>query len=142
MKRRTAREKALQSLFQVDLSKIEPQQAIRNVLGDKSGDLFLEKLVLGTTENLAAIDEVISKNLEKWTIERLGNIDRTILRLATYEMLYLEDIPYNVSIDEAIELAKKFGDQNSSKFINSVLSKIKQNIETKLGGTTNDSKNN
>ncbi len=129
MKRRTAREKALQSLFQIDRSQIEPIEAIRYTLEENESDPFLEDLVIGTTKNLAEIDKHISENLEKWTIERLGNIDRSILRMATYEMIFLEDVPSSVSMDEAIELAKKFGDDNSSKFINSVLSKIKNKLE-------------
>lgn len=129
MNRRTAREKALQSLFQVDRSQIEPIEAIRYVHEDEQIDRFLENLVTGTTKNLNEIDQLISANLEKWTIARLGNIDRAILRMATYEMMFLDDIPYSVSIDEAIELAKKFGDDHSSKFINSVLSKIKNKLE-------------
>lgn len=131
MKRRTAREKALQSLFQIDRSQIEPFEAIRYTLEENESDPFLEDLVIGTTKNLAELDKHISENLEKWTIERLGNIDRSILRMATYEMIYLEDIPRSVSMDEAIELAKKFGDDSSSKFINSVLSKIKNKLEQK-----------
>lgn len=129
MKRRTAREKALQSLFQIDRSQIEPFEAIRYVLEDNESDPFLEDLVTGTTNNLTEIDKLISENLEKWTIERLGNIDRSILRMAVYEMMHLDDIPHSVSMDEAIELAKKFGDDHSSKFINSVLSKIKNKLE-------------
>lgn len=129
MKRRTAREKALQSLFQIDRSQIDPLEAIRYVLEDGKIDSFLEDLVIGTSKNLVEIDKLISENLEKWTIERLGNVDRTILRMATYEMMFLDDIPHNVSIDEAIELAKKFGDDNSSKFVNSVLSKIKNKMK-------------
>ena len=129
MKRRTAREKALQSLFQIDRSQIDPLEAIRYVLEDGKIDPFLEDLVIGTSKNLVEIDKLISENLEKWTFERLGNVDRTILRMATYEMMFLDDIPHNVSIDEAIELAKKFGDDNSSKFVNSVLSKIKNKMK-------------
>ena len=131
MKRRTAREKALQSLFQIDRSQIDPYEAIRYVLEDNESDPFLEDLVIGTTKNIVEIDKLISENLEKWTIERLGNVDRAVLRLATYEMLFLEDIPYSVSMDEAIEIAKTFGDDHSSKFINSVLSKIKNKLEQK-----------
>ncbi|WP_458412546.1 transcription antitermination factor NusB [Schinkia sp. CFF1] len=129
MNRRTAREKALQSLFQIDRSQIEPIEAIRYVHEDEQIDRFLENLVTGTIQNLNEIDQLISANLEKWTIARLGNIDRAILRMATYEMMFLDDIPYSVSMDEAIELAKKFGDDHSSKFINSVLSKIKNKLE-------------
>ncbi|WP_017755725.1 transcription antitermination factor NusB [Calidifontibacillus oryziterrae] len=129
MKRRKAREKALQSLFQIDRSQIEPSEAIRFALEEDKSDPFLEDLVIGTMTNLERIDKLISENLEKWSLNRLGNVDRALLRMATYEMIFLEDIPYSVSINEAIELAKDFGDEESSKFINSVLSKIKNKIQ-------------
>lgn len=129
MKRRKAREKALQSLFQIDRSQIEPKEAIDFALDENKSDPFLEGLVMGTIENLEKIDKVISENLENWTFGRLGNVDRAILRMATYEMMFLEDIPYSVSMNEAIELAKEFGDDDSGKFVNSVLSKIKDKLE-------------
>ncbi|KAA0549471.1 transcription antitermination factor NusB [Bacillus sp. BGMRC 2118] len=124
MKRRTAREKAIQALFQLDLNEQEPSLAIEHVLEGKESDEFLEQLVLGTTENKQEIDNILIKNLENWSLDRIGNVDRAILRLAVYEMKYEESIPQNVSINEAIELAKIFGDDESSKFINSVLSKV------------------
>ncbi|MDZ5471057.1 transcription antitermination factor NusB (plasmid) [Bacillus sp. 31A1R] len=126
MKRRTAREKALQALFQIEVSEIEPKQAVVNVLEDQPGDNYLNKLVLGVMDNQLTIDEVIKNHLEKWTIERLANVDRNLLRLAVYELLYCkEEVPANVAIDEAIEIAKIYGDENSSRFINGVLSKVK-----------------
>ena len=127
MKRSEAREKALQAVFQIDLSDIEAQEAIENVLesASKKEDQFLTHLVLGTVKNMPEIDSMISGHLENWTLSRLGTVDRTILRIAVYEMMYEEEIPLSVSMDEAIELAKKFGDDKSSKFINAVLSKVK-----------------
>ncbi|MBM6617340.1 transcription antitermination factor NusB [Bacillus suaedaesalsae] len=125
MKRRTAREKALQALFQLDLNEQEPTVAIEHVLEGKGSDEFLEKLVLGATEHQQEIDELLKGSLENWSLDRIGNVDRAILRLAVYEMKFEESIPENVSINEAIELAKIFGDDDSSKFINSVLSKVK-----------------
>ncbi|OEH94490.1 transcription antitermination factor NusB [Bacillus solimangrovi] len=128
MKRRTAREKALQALFQVEVSQIDPKEALEHVLEDKKSDDFLEELLFGTIEHKEDIDSFISLNLENWKLERLGNVDRVILSLAAFELKYMEDIPSNVSIDEAIELAKMFGDDDSSKFINAVLSKMKKQI--------------
>ncbi len=125
MKRRTAREKALQALFQIDLIKAEVQEAIDSVMEDGKKDEYLDFLVTGSVENLEKIDEILKDNLENWTIERLSNIDRNILRIATFEMLKSTDVPVNVVMDEAIELAKAFGDDQSSKFINAVLSKVK-----------------
>lgn len=128
MKRRTAREKALQALFQIDLSDTDAQEAINHVLEEKKRDEYLEFLVNGTVENLGKIDEIIMNNLENWTIDRLNNIDRNILRIATFEMLKSTDVPVNVVIDEAIEIAKAFGDDQSGKFVNAVLSKIKKQL--------------
>lgn len=125
MNRRMAREKALQALFQLELNEQEPQAAISNVLEEEATNDFLEQLVFGTTTHKAEIDTILKNNLENWTIERIGNIDRAILRLAIYEMKYESSIPINVSINEAIELAKVYGDDDSSKFINSILSKVK-----------------
>ncbi|MCM3440955.1 transcription antitermination factor NusB [Metabacillus halosaccharovorans] len=129
MKRRTAREKALQALFQVNVSQTDPNEAIEHALEEERSDAFLNQLVFGTIEHQKELDELIAPHLVNWTIERLANIDKTILRMAAYELKFAEDVPANVAIDEAVELAKAFGDDHSSKFVNGVLSKIKQNLE-------------
>ncbi|MBB5325262.1 N utilization substance protein B [Anoxybacillus tepidamans] len=129
MKRHTAREKALQALFQIDVGRIEPEEAIHNVVNEDEIDPFLRELVFGVVEHRDEIDELLRNNLEKWTLERVANVDRSILRMATYEMKYVEDVPFKVSFDEAIELAKKFGDDKSSRFINAVLSKVKDALQ-------------
>jgi N utilization substance protein B len=129
MKRRTAREKALQALFQIDISNSEPQAAIDHVLEGEASDEYLSRLVLGVVEQKAEIDNLISENLEKWSIDRLATVDRNLLRIAAYEMKFLRnEVPENVILDEAIEIAKIYGDDQSSKFINGVLSKVKQNV--------------
>lgn len=126
MKRRTAREKALQALFQIDMSEIEPNAAIEHVLDEEPSDPYLEKLVFGVMEHQTEIDENIKVHLEKWTLERLANVDRSLLRMAIFEMKYCSDeVPVNVILDEAIEIAKMYGDDQSSRFINGVLAKIK-----------------
>jgi N utilization substance protein B len=129
MKRRTAREKALQALFQYDLGQTEPAEAIRNVVETEEIDPFLQKLVMGTVEHLEEIDAALRQHLENWTLERVAAVDRAILRLAVYEMTYEEEIPTNVTLNEAIELAKKFSDSQSNRFINGVLSKVLGTIE-------------
>ncbi|RBP02591.1 transcription antitermination factor NusB [Rossellomorea aquimaris] len=127
MKRRVAREKALQALFQIDMSGIEPDVALTNVLEeDQEMDAYLQQLVLGFIENQERIDGHIRENLEKWSFDRLAKVDRNILRLGVYELLFVEDVPNNVVINEAVEIAKIFGDDQSSKFINGVLSKVSQ----------------
>ena len=124
MKRRTAREKALQALFQVNVSQTDPNEAIEHALEEERSDAFLNQLVFGTIEHQKELDELIAPHLVNWTIERLANIDKTILRMAAYELKFAEDVPANVAIDEAVELAKAFGDDHSSRFVNGVLSKI------------------
>ncbi len=116
MKRHEAREKAFQTLFQLDINEIE--------IEIKNDDPYLETVIRGVIENVEAIDLLISTHLENWALERLPYAERTILRIATYEIKYLDDIPVNVSINEAIELAHKYGDEKSGQFINGVLSKI------------------
>lgn len=128
MKRREAREKALQALYQIEIGKAEIQDAIDSVLNGKPSDEYLFALVNGTETKKSEIDALIRENLENWTLERLANIDRNLLRIAVYEMLYSEEIPVSVSMDEAIEIAKKFGDDQSSRFINAVLSKVKEKL--------------
>ncbi|KYD13683.1 hypothetical protein B4168_0504 [Anoxybacillus flavithermus] len=125
MKRHEAREKALQALFQIDVGRIPPEEALQNVMGGEEADSFLRQLVFGVTEHQEEIDELLRANLEKWTLERVANVDRAILRMAAYEMKYLDDVPVKVSLDEAVELAKKFGDTKSGRFVNGVLSKVK-----------------
>lgn len=129
MKRRTAREKALQALFQIDISKVEANEAIHHVLEDQPNDQYLTNLVEGVVQHQEEIDGMIKEHLEKWTIERLAHVDRSILRLAVFELVYCkEEVPANVALDEAIEIAKIYGDDQSSKFINGVLSKVKQSL--------------
>ncbi|MBS2969584.1 transcription antitermination factor NusB [Metabacillus sp. KIGAM252] len=130
MNRRTAREKALQALFQIDVSQIDPADALQHAFDEEEVNSFTKDLVTGTISNLEEIDELIKPHLVNWKLERLANVDRGILRLAAYEMKYENDIPASVSIDEAIELAKSFGDDQSSRFVNGVLSNIRKDIET------------
>ncbi|MBP2078232.1 transcription antitermination factor NusB [Oceanobacillus polygoni] len=124
MKRHTAREKAFQLLFQLDINDNDPNQAIEEFLESEERDAFLKALVEGVTAQKSTIDSIISENLENWTLNRVASVERTILRIATYELRYMEDIPNNVSINEAVELGNTYGDDKSGKFINGVLSKI------------------
>lgn len=128
MNRRTAREKALQALFQIDVGKADVREAYIHVLNEEEKDSFLEKILFGTMENLSEIDGLIEANLENWKLSRLANVDRNLLRMAVFEMKYVEDIPHSVTINEAVEIAKVFGDDKSSRFVNGVLSKVKDAI--------------
>ena len=122
MKRREAREKALQTLFQLENTELTIEDAMSHVL-EGQNDPFYEKLVRGTTEQLTQIDESLKTKLENWSLDRLPKIERTVLRLAVFELLFMQDAPAKVVMNEAIELCKTFGDDKSSKFVNGVLSK-------------------
>jgi N utilization substance protein B len=126
MKRRKARELALQTLFQIDLSEANPTDSLQHVLeeANEKEDSFLSSIVTNFVEHKEEIDKTLASNIESWTIDRLGNVDRNILRIALVEINYLEDAPKSVVINEAIEIAKIYGDDDSSKFINAVLSKF------------------
>lgn len=125
MKRTEARQKALQALFQLDSTELTVEEAIGHVLEEEQkSNAFLEKLVRGTTEQQTEIDAALEQKLEKWTLSRLPKIERTVLRLAVYELMFEPDTPNKVVLNEAIELCKTFGDEKSSKFVNGVLSKF------------------
>lgn len=136
MNRRESREKAVQLLFQIDMTQASVQDAMAHFIEEeedrqeKTKDaLFLRTLTEGAVAHQSEIDAVISKYLRGWTVARLANVDRAILRLAGYEMLYEKDIPIGVSLNEAVELAKLFGSDESPKFINGVLSSMAKEIE-------------
>lgn len=124
MKRHEARQKALQVLFQLDSTELSVEEAIEHVLEEQKSDAFFEKLVHGTLENKQNIDEQLEEKLENWTLARLPKLERTVLRLAVYELTFNEEAPSKVVLNEAIELCKTFGDDKSSKFVNGVLSKF------------------
>jgi len=123
MKRHEAREKALQVLFQLDNTDLTVEEAMGHIKGQPT-NAFYQKIVTGTAEHLEEIDATLEQHLEKWSLARLPKIERTVLRLAVYEILYMPETPKRVVLNEAIELCKTFGDDGSSKFVNGVLSKF------------------
>lgn len=123
MKRHEAREKALQVLFQLDNTDLTVEEAMGHIKGQPT-NVFYEKIVKGTAEHLEEIDAALEQHLENWSLARLPKIERTVLRLAVYEILYMQETPKRVVLNEAIELCKTFGDEKSSKFVNGVLSKF------------------
>jgi len=124
MKRHAAREKAFQLLFQLDINHDKPEKALDDFLESEEEDAFLTMLVEGVTKYKDRIDTIIAESLDNWSFSRVASVEKAILRLATFELLYIEDIPKAVSINEAVELGNKYGDEKSGKFINGVLSKI------------------
>jgi N utilization substance protein B len=90
---------------------------------------FATLLITGTIENLAAVDELIAKHLEHWDFKRLSHIDLAVLRISVYSFLFMKDVPASVVIDEAVDIAKDFGAEESYKFINGVLDGIRKSLE-------------
>lgn len=107
MKRREAREKALQALFQIELNEMSLDQAIKNIMEDEQDD-YMEKLVEGVMANKAEIDAIIEPNLDNWRMDRLSKVDLSLLRLSVYEIKYLDDVPNRVSLNESIRKLQKF----------------------------------
>ncbi|HHW42485.1 transcription antitermination factor NusB [Desulfofundulus thermobenzoicus] len=128
MGRRQAREAALQALYQVDVGKVDPGQALANLAemrGIAPEDLdFARELVTGTLAHVQALDLIISGLSRDWRLERMAVVDRNIMRLALFEIFHREDIPSSVSVNEAVELAKTFGGADSSRFINGILGRV------------------
>ncbi|MEA1940329.1 MAG: transcription antitermination factor NusB [Candidatus Caldatribacteriota bacterium] len=127
-KRRLSRELSLKVLFQVDIAHSNLQDALQYIFSENnySDDVknFCLELVKNVEENILTIDKTIREFAENWSLERIANIDRNILRIAICEILFLEDIPKSVSINEAVELSKKYGTKSSFSFVNGVLGKI------------------
>ncbi|PYI55051.1 transcription antitermination factor NusB [Paenibacillus flagellatus] len=144
MKRRLAREIALQSLYTIDMNEVPPQVAIETVLheartdneaelavgdGGVASTPYLTDLVEGTYARREQIDKTLSVYLTGWKVDRLSKVDRQILRLAAYEMLFGTEVPPKVVVNEAIELAKRFGSDESGKFVNGVLGKMIKELD-------------
>jgi N utilization substance protein B len=130
MKRRRAREYALQILFQLELAGTELNNDLLKEfwkdINHEPDDVkeFTHSIVRETLANLDKIDEIIKKAAQNWSLERMAVIDRNILRAATYELSFREDIPASVTINEALEIAKKFSTEESASFINGILDRI------------------
>ena len=127
-KRTKAREYALQLLYQLDVTRADPQTGIEDFWQhrDVSPEVktFATDLVQGTIRHREELDGLISAHASNWDIRRMAVVDRNILRLGAYELLHLDDVPPKVCLNEAIELAKRFGDEESSKFVNGILDTI------------------
>ncbi|MTI79967.1 MAG: transcription antitermination factor NusB [Firmicutes bacterium] len=133
MSRRQAREMALQVLYAVEINKTETNEAFEYVtesFGTTAGaEEFARELVSGALDNQAVLDQIIRKLSRRWDFNRLALVDRNIIRLALFEMLYREDIPKAVSVNEAVDLAKVFGGDDSARFINGILGQVAENPE-------------
>jgi len=134
-KRTRARELALQALYQLDVRPELTLEELHAFLEQGSDDAqvkrFAEQLVDGCREHEGEIDQAIQSVAENWDIRRMAVVDRNILRLSVYELKYLEDVPPKVSINEGVELGKRYSTVSSGSFINGILDRIKRD----LGGT-------
>jgi len=129
--RRKGREAALQMLFQIDVSGVSASQAIEHywayLASNREGEDFASGLVRGFDESRELIDERIRTVSQHWRLERMTIVDRNILRLATYELMKL-DVPRRVTLNEAVELAKRYGSEGSAGFVNGVLDRIASDL--------------
>ncbi len=140
-KRRRAREIALQFLYQYDSQRescsegLDTNQQINIFWSAKDASInqevkeFATALITGSCENMDGIDRIINRYSKNWRLSRMPTIDRNILRMAIYELAYLRNIPPPVTINEAVELAKKFGTEESGSFINGILDRIRIALE-------------
>jgi transcription antitermination protein NusB len=130
MKRNQLREYLMNCIYQMDISQDYSMDCVNLYIEDiKSTESsideeYLRKNIRSFLDNKAEIDELVSESLKNWKIDRISKVDLAVLRLAITEILFENDVPYKVSINEAINIAKKFGDNSSGKFINGVLGKI------------------
>ncbi|MGE5398337.1 MAG: transcription antitermination factor NusB [Chitinophagales bacterium] len=138
MSRRRAREVAFKVLFQVDLVGSDIEDALEHLEVDSqlTGKEmnFARDLVFGTIDNMEAIDRQVANYSPDWPLDRMGTVDRTLLRMAAYEIIFGAEVHPVVAIDEAVELAKRFGDDNSKKFINAILDHIREDRSEPLPG--------
>jgi N utilization substance protein B len=126
--RRQARSIALQTLFESDAVSHNPDSVLERHLSDdliaEETASFAKQLVEGVVGNLEELDKIISSSAPSWPMEQMAKIDKNILRLAIFEILFNKDVPIKAAINEAIELAKSFGSDSSSRFVNGVLGTI------------------
>jgi transcription antitermination factor NusB len=136
-KRTRAREFALQILYQLDITNDKLEDVLDNFWQEQEEERvdsaikdFTQSIVRGVVENLKLIDERISQHATNWQLKRMAVVERNILRLASFELLFRSDIPPKVSINEAVDLAKRFSGEEAGKFVNGILDKIKNERKT------------
>lgn len=138
-RRRRARECAVETLYELDVAGGEPEHVIfetarRHKLDSKTRN-YLNRLVTRTVAERAVIDAALAHALEKWDVSRLGFTDRAVLRMAGCEIMFFPDIPPRVVINEAVDLARLYGDEQSSRFVNGVLDAVARTVTGGQGMT-------
>lgn len=133
MGRKNARVGAMQLLYSMELNKDFSHESIEKFFENydfsESEQSYINSVISELVNNLDSVDKVLSDNLQGWTIQRLATVDREILRVAIFEFLYRKDIPVEVSINEAVEIAKKYSSEESPKFVNGILASILKNLK-------------
>jgi N utilization substance protein B len=134
-KRRKSREFALQILYQLDITKQDATKTLSQLQDhfspNEKRDEFTERLVLGVLEHCQEIDGLVEQNSENWRLDRINIVDRNILRIAIFELLYCGEIPPKVTLNEAIDLGKRYGSEDSGSFINGILDRIQNEVVRK-----------
>jgi N utilization substance protein B len=139
--KRRAREAALQMLYHCEVGRASADEAIAahgeieqaTRLESQQAERFAARLVTGTVEHAEELDPIVAASAEHWRPERMAVIDRLILRMAVYQLRYMADVPPTVVINEAIELARRFGGEESGRFVNGVLDAVKRKLEAAAG---------
>lgn len=135
--RRKARELALKALYAHDIAGTDPEQVVEEIISPSlikpEAKEFSRLLFLKTVENIKEIDKLIKGSAKSWDFSRIASIEKNILRMGICELLHFDDIPSTISIDEAIELAKKYAEKDSKNFVNAVLDSVLKEMQKKKG---------
>lgn len=133
LSRHAARERVLQTLFQMDMNEMEAPRAVaytHDIVGAGEYDVaYFSELLNGVIDHLTFIDDVINRYSQDWLIERMPGVDRNILRIGIYELTFASDTPAAVALNEAVELCKSFGTERSAKFVNGVLAGVLRDVD-------------
>lgn len=129
MSRKKARDNAFKCVYQLEFYENNDISKILHYCYEENENsneeiLYIEHVLNGVCDKIDKIDNLILSNLKNWTLDRIARIDLAILRLAIYEIMYMQDIPEKVSVNEAVELAKEYGNSDSKSFVNGILAKI------------------
>jgi len=134
MGRRASREIAMKLLYQLEIQKEDREQQIKTVLDEndlsENDRMYITDVVEGVLGNVSYLDSIIEKNSKGWKLNRIPKVDLSILRLSIYEICFRDDIPYNVAVNEAVELAKKYSSEDAGAFINGILSQVPKSRKT------------
>lgn len=145
MGRRASRETAMKLLYQMEIQKSDKSEQIEMALEDESftekDKKYIRNIIDGVNEKVTIIDSIIEKNAMGWKLNRVSKIDLSILRIGIYEILYREDIPFSVSVNEAVELAKKYSNDDAGSFVNGLLAKVTK-ADTQTESTLKDQSDN